>query len=124
MQNSILNVLNLVDLFSSAPTLEAESESYPLVEALEALMTNDAALQELADMLEHTPSMSSFQIFNLLTVAALRVPGTAVSLSDDEIVEHASLNVSKTKKASVKPSWDTFSKARPIIIKSNAGVFM
>lgn len=114
--------LNLVDLFSSAASIDQSDPDSPIVVALNKLLQDEVGLNELAEMLEYMPTTTSdVQLAGLLVSFAINRPGAIQEPID--IIAEASLSTSTVKKAIVKPSWDTFAKAKPIIVKSS-GVFM
>ena len=116
MQNS---VINLVDLFASLDALGSTEQVNQIVVALQAMATNDAAMESLSEMLEHMPTLNNTQRVVLLLRFCL--PTMPIGM----LIDEASLSpVTSSAKSLTKPSWDTFAKARPIIIKSNVGVFM
>lgn len=115
MQDS---VLNLFDLFSSLDSIDSAEVVNNIVAALSAINTNDATIDALGEMLEYCP------ILNHVQEVALLVRASLPSMDPLQLIEEAMLSQTQTSKTLTKPSWDTFAKARPIIIKSNAGVFL
>lgn len=122
MQESPL-IQSLVDLFEAAVGMEEREELSPIIQALENVLNNEGALEELAEMLEHLPIYSNpLGATTILLTYAASLPNSGCEGID--LVRETALVNKASKAALLKPSWDTFSKARPIIIKSPNGVFM